>query len=195
MDASGFDGLTRALVASSSRRATVGALVAALGLSRAFSDHLEAEAAKRKYLRRNYYGCMGFGQKCRGKDGKCCSGICQGRRPKKSKRDKSRCLGHDAATCLPGQMHSSCSGTTVPCTTSTGEAGFCATTTGNAAYCVADAHCWYCTRDTDCQPYCGPQAACFRCTGVCGESGSTACGGPGSCIGFPPPIPGELFPL
>ena len=78
-----------------------------------------------------------------------------GQEAEKGEKDTSKCVGHDQSTCQPGQMESVCGGTTVQCTTSTGDAtGLCETTTGNAAYCVANARCWPCTKDTDCQPFC-----------------------------------------
>ena len=67
----------------------------------------------RQKLKRNAFGCVNVGGKCRGKDGNCCSGICDGKKPKKGKKDTSRCAGHDASTCLAGQ--DTCAGTFFPC--------------------------------------------------------------------------------
>ena len=191
MDASRFDALSRSLGSHACRRGLLGGVLVTLG--RGVLPLVNSEAkqrhrrTKRKKLQRNEFGCISVGRACRGKDTNCCSGICKGKKPKKGEKDKSKCVGHDASTCLPGQMESVCGGTDLLCTTSTGDTkGLCETTTGNAAYCVANARCWPCSKDADCHPFCGLQAACFRCAGFCADTGGTVCGGQGNCPGFPP---------
>jgi hypothetical protein len=119
-------------------------------------------------------GCVNVGGKCRGNDANCCSGICDGKKPKKGKKDRSRCQAHDASTCQPGQSPEVCGDEDVVCTTSGGEKGMCATTTGNAGYCFNAVQLnGSCTRDTDCQDGVGPSAACIHCL----SSGETHCVG------------------
>jgi hypothetical protein len=189
MDASHFDAMSRSLGADASRRGLLGGVLATLSLggrSRAKSTaKTRHQGTKRKKLQRNQFGCVNVGGKCRGKASNCCSGICQGKKPKRGERDKSRCVGHDAATCLPGQTACDGTGGFVPCTTSAGEAGDCYTTTGNAAYCSTSTACVSCRTDVDCRPFCGPQAACTPCAVGCEQTGGTACSGIGDCV-FPP---------
>jgi hypothetical protein len=118
-----------------------------------------------------------FGKACRGKDGNCCSGICQGKNPKRGKKDKSRCVAHDSSTCQAGDNGEICGGLeNVSCTTSTGDPGLCHTTTGNAGYCPSFLQCAVCQRDSDCEEIFGAGAACLLCGG-CAEG--TICGGLG----------------
>jgi hypothetical protein len=127
----------------------------------------------------NAFGCVDVGKPCRGADGLCCSGICEGKKPKKGRRDRSRCIAHDESTCLPGQRQERCgSGSNVDCTTSTGNTGgLCNTTTGNAGFCHASSVDFVCATDTECQAVCGPRAACV----ICGTE--TMCASPdeGAC--------------
>ncbi|MCD6029833.1 MAG: hypothetical protein K0S78_2007 [Thermomicrobiales bacterium] len=178
MDAHRFDTLTRSLTGSSSRRILLRAIVGApLGLVLAQRPDM-ARAKRRKKPKFNEYGCLEVGQPCAGKDARCCSGICRG---KKGKRGTATCVGHDTGGCRAGQLD--CGGISVPCTTSTGNAGGCYTTTGNAGYCASDGDCFPCNKDADCRPFCGPRAACMRCETGCSGIG-TLCLGPGGCI-FP----------
>jgi hypothetical protein len=126
----------------------------------------------------NEFGCVDVGKPCRGKDRLCCSGVCQGRKPKKGKRDTSRCVAHDASTCQAGQQEEFCGGaTTVACITNSGQDGECNTTTGKAPFCTYGGDCFACRKDADCQPDFGPAAACITCTG-CPTTGGTACAVP-----------------
>ena len=188
MDGSRFDSLTRALGDNSSRRSVVAALVAAFGLAALFGDRLEAEANRRRKRNRakpNAFGCLNVGQKCRGKDLKCCSGLCQGKKPKKAEKDTSRCVGHHASTCRADQQRPECGGAEDSrCTNATGIPGLCAVTTGNAGYCLHDVDCYPCRKDTDCEPFCGAGAACIPCAGLCANHGGTACAGIDECV-FP----------
>jgi len=187
MDAERFDRLTRVVTEVSSRRGifrSVAAGLAGLAGLGGFADlrlgaDLDAEARrKRKKAQPNAFGCLNVGQKCNGKDAKCCSGICKSKKGKKGKKDKSKCVAHDASTCLPGQHVPQCSGTgIVECTTSAGLPGACFTTTGNAAYCATGVlECFPCKSDVDCQAVCGPRAACIPCAAECAAEGGTLCG-------------------
>jgi hypothetical protein len=171
-----FDAMTRLLATGSSRRAL--ALLAA-GLGVLSTQTLPTSAKKNKKPKPNEFGCLNVGQKCRGNDSKCCSGLCEGKKPKHGKKDKSRCVGHDESTCLAGQQTECSESQGAQCTTSAGTHGGCQTTTGNAAYCadLGARKCVVCQRDVDCQALCGPQAACIQCLG-CSTSGGTACVGP-----------------
>jgi hypothetical protein len=186
MDAPSFDRLTRAIGIVSSRRQFGTALAVLAAGAATWAERAPAKQGKKrkKKLKLNQFGCVNVGGKCRGKDGVCCSGICEGKKPKKRKRDKSHCVGHDARTCPPGQTPSVCSqvGLDVPCTTGAGLPGHCATTTGEAAYCAFEVKCFACQKDADCIPFCGPQAACILCTPECLDGGlTTACVGPRAC--------------
>jgi hypothetical protein len=191
MNAIRFDTLSRSLMAGSSRRTVLGGWAATLGvlvLSR--SEPVTAKKSKRKKrLRFNQFGCVDVGGTCRGNSDNCCSGICEGKRPKKGKKDKSRCVGHDATSCGIGDTLAFCGGTDVGCTTSSGDMGDCATTTGNAPFCQGDGACLPCTKDADCIAQCGLKAACVVCpTSVCLTGGiSTLCVSPeaGGCSDFP----------
>jgi hypothetical protein len=104
-----------------------------------------AKKNKQEKLKFNEFGCVDVGGKCRGNDANCCSNICEGKKPKKGKKDKSRCVGHDEQGCRAGQKEDGCGGFNggfnVSCTTSSGDPGLCNTTTGNAGYCAGDGAC------------------------------------------------------
>jgi hypothetical protein len=180
MDAHRFDDIVRRLAPVASRRGVLRGLVSGgLGLSLTRVPWLAA-ARKRKRrrtpLQRNAFGCVDVGKPCRGKDSVCCSGICEGKKPKPGKKDRSRCVAHDAQGCLAGQQQEACGGgADVPCTTASGQAGLCNITTGNAPYCAAGAALVPCTHDADCQTVCGPRAACILCPN---SSVSPLCVGP-----------------
>jgi hypothetical protein len=197
MDASRFDRLARSFGTGSSRRRLLRLGAVALGLGVAAGPAGEETLAKKKKIKKNEFGCVNVGGKCRGKDNKCCSGICKGKKPKKGEKDKSKCQAHDTGVgCVAGQQSAFCrigsvlemgldsEGMEVPnCTTAAGVPGTCETTTGNAPYCVFTGECFSCSKDTDCEGVCGPQAACVRCVG-CDETGGTGCVGPAknSCL-------------
>ena len=157
---------------------TAGGLAASVTRLRSPAD-AAATKKRKKPLRRNAFGCVDVGEKCRGADSVCCSGICQGKKPKKGQKDTSRCIAHDAGICQPGQGSTFCGGSVFEsCESSTGEPGECETTTGKVGYCVrSQILCSPCAKDADCVPQCGADAACIRCVG-CGAG--TACVGPGS---------------
>lgn len=174
MDADRFDRLSRAAARVLTRRAMAGILGVGFLALPCLTDARKKKRRKRKQkIRRNAFGCVNVGRFCKS-NGQCCSGICNG---------KKRCRAHDSGGCQAGQ--DVCAGTTVPCTTGTGDAGLCVRTTGNAGYCSFSGRCTTpsCQKDADCQELCGPQAACIVCEGDC-HSGRTVCVGPadGSCI-------------
>jgi hypothetical protein len=168
MDATSLDTLARTLGNGASRRMVLGGVLAAFGLLNAGSV---ARKKKRKPLKRNQFGCVNVGAKCRGNDANCCSGICEGEKPKKRKKDRSRCAGHDARTCQAGQ--DTCAGPFFPCVSSRSATARCVITTGNAPYCAGDVFCRSCARDTDCSAEeFETGAACIVCAS-CPET--TAC--------------------
>jgi hypothetical protein len=169
MNPSHFDAWTRrqfGLAVSS-------ALAAMLGMR---SPELVRAKKRQIKLQRNAFGCVDVGGKCRGSDAYCCSGICEGKKPKQGKKDTSRCVAHDGGTgCRAGQIEDGCADgvADIACTTNTGQPGVCNTTTGNAAYCVHAASCDVaCQKDADCRELCGSAAACIVCNGCLG---GTAC--------------------
>jgi hypothetical protein len=168
MDGSHFDALARSIRHTSSRRTILAGLgslcVAALGNAGV------AEARKRKKKPQpNAYGCLDVGQKCGGSDARCCSGICQGKKPKKGKPDKRVCAAHNVLTCAAGQ--DSCLQGNQACGTS----GLCLQTTGKADYCGNLGICAVCQGDADCEAMKGPGAACVICAAACPGTGGTAC--------------------
>jgi hypothetical protein len=180
-----FDRLTRTFAGSTSRRDIIRGLASALGLgltAAASPGGADAKKKKRKKNKpkKNEFGCLDVGKKCNGKNSKCCSGICKGKRPKKGKKDKSKCIAHNVGSCQADQ--DACSQSDIPC----GTAAICFRTTGKASFCAAleAAQCFPCTKDADCQEGCGPDAACIVCA-ECGLTGNTACAGVESCA-FPP---------
>ena len=130
-------------------------------LARVLAEPAEA-GNRRRAPQLNELGCVDVGKACRGKDELCCSGICQGRKPKRGKRDRSKCIAHNTGGCLPGQE-----AVATPC----GTGGFCATTTGNAGFCYmpATGRCTNCRKDVECETVLGPGSACvvngFACPG------------------------------
>jgi hypothetical protein len=195
MDAHRFDQLTRIATHAASRRgllnsgvASLAGLIALRGLgsgSTAARVRGKTHRGKGNGPQPNAFGCDSVGKSCRGKDSKCCSGICQGKKPKRGEPDRTRCVAHDASTCLKGQYSKLCTpgATDIKCTTSGGVKGLCTTTTGNAPYCFAESQgaCAPCHRDTDCEAFCGAGAACMQCFVGCPTTGGTACVGLTSC--------------
>ena len=191
MDGSRFDRWTESLSAGSPRRGVLRVLTgAALSLSGAsIPGEVGARSKrKRKKLNRNQFGCVNVGGRCRGKDHVCCSGICQGKKPKKGEHDHSRCKAHDVGVLENGgggcrAQDESLSGD-VYCTTSAGEEnGLCWRTTGNAGHCGLGSVCVPCRKDTDCVAACGAGAACAVNPNACGGtgvfcSGTTLCDEP-----------------
>ena len=185
MDPQRFDALIQALPAAS-RRSVLAGIASGLAalMPLATSNNAAAKQGKKRTrpLRRNAFGCVSVGQACRGDDDNCCSGRCNGPKPKKGAKDTSRCVAHNASTCLSGQTNPFCGGAdNVTCLASTGDIGQCLTTTGGAPYCAKEADCFPCQKDSDCVPVCGAPAACFACGARCPQTGGTACAGIGAC--------------
>lgn len=181
-----FDNLIRTLPAVS-RRGVLARLAAGLLGVLLVWPGVESAAKKsgkqrqrQKKLQRNVFGCVEVGQACRGNDNNCCSNVCLGEKPRKGKKDTSRCLAHDETTCLPGQNPATCAGVNVTCQTSTQKTGVCVTTTGNAAYCAGRGRCFTCKQDKDCFDLCGAGAACVPCPDECPVEG-TICAGVEEC--------------
>lgn len=181
-----FDFFTRSLTFTdgATRRGIFSEIAAALALGSILPRVAEAKQSSRKNRKTrkkplvfNAFGCIDVGQRCRGSGANCCSGICNGRKPKKGERDKSRCVAHDTGECTATDRKCA-SG---PCTTTVGRAGGCTTTTGNAPYCADLISGFPCSRDADCQPYCGPLAACIVCVTAASPEGVLHCAGPGEC--------------
>ena len=164
MDESRFDAWTR-------RRFGLSAVRAAAALFGLVSVGVPdgSRAKGRKKLKRNSFGCVDVGKPCRGRDTQCCSGICQGKKPKRGEKDKSTCVAHNTGGC--GTHGDWCAGVDVPCGPNQGN--FCFQTTGKAGFCAAGGPCVDCKKDTDCEATKGPGAAPVVCA-LCPGSG-TAC--------------------
>ena len=191
MNGNRFDTLTQGFAHASSRRLVLSRVAAGL-LAIAGMRLLDAASAKQRQRRRkrkkkplsfNEFGCINVGGKCRGKDELCCSGICQGKKPKQGKRDKRTCAAHNSGICTPqttlcvNELEAEC-GFGCLCALTTGNAGFC----GNFFYLISNDidPCRVCTKDTDCQAEFGPGAACIDlrvdfCAMLCPDTGGTAC--------------------
>jgi hypothetical protein len=184
MHATRFDALTRSLGTGASRRGALAGVLGALGALGAGALPLVTGLAKSKKSRNrkknrpkpNAYGCLNVGQKCNGKNSKCCSGICQGKKPKRGKKDKRRCVAHDTGGCVVSERQ--CGAKVPTCTTSVNRVGGCLTTTGNGPYCADFITGHLCSKDADCRAVCGPLAACF--IDVC-DNNRGHCAGPGEC--------------
>jgi hypothetical protein len=167
MDEHRFDAFARSLGDASSRRGLLRGLAGApLGFAVNRVSGVAAAKRNKKKPQLNAFGCLNVGQKCRGNSGLCCSGICQGKKPKQGKKDKSQCVAHDTGECQADQ--DSClaeeeilCGATSACTRTTGKASFC----GGAGTCIT------CQKDTDCQALgFGERAACVLCRSKCPET-------------------------
>lgn len=191
MDATRFDRFTRALTATPSRRILLQSLAGVLGVAPALPQGAVRAKKRKSKVLLNALGCVSVGGKCRGQDTLCCSGICQGQKPKKGKPDKSRCVAHDVRgctaerrACIAGALLSSCSDT-ANCIVTTGNASFCAEGVANAD--LEDV-CRPCRKDSDCEALgFGAGAACviLRTEGLCGASCEDVEGNAGTAC-FPP---------
>ena len=180
MDDTRFDALTRSFAAGVSRRTILGGVLATVGLG-ALSPTVDAarkKKKKKKKLQLTAFGCVDVGKPCRGKDSKCCSGICQGKKPKKGKKDKSKCVAHHQSTCTAA--HRACTGNPQPSCNPDHPQAICYRTTGQAGFCGLDVipGCIPCRKDADCHQQLGEGSACVVCS-ACPD-------GKGMCI--PPGI-------
>jgi hypothetical protein len=178
MDAAGFDTLARSLQRHIARRTALGVLGGGLAALLTRVGPGDASARKKQKHKKkpklNEFGCVNVGGKCRGKNGLCCSGICQGKKPKKGKKDKSKCVAHNTGGCQPGE--DACNAVDVPCNGGSGFPGLCLRTTGQAGFCGGSTDCRDCRKDSDCEATDGPGAACVVCPGCVQFSGGiTAC--------------------
>lgn len=169
MDGSRFDLLARALATRSARRSVTRLVAVAAGLA---SGRVvaTAQAKGKKKPTPNAYGCLSVGQPCKGKDALCCSGLCQGKKPKKGKKDKRKCAARNSGGCVSAQ--DSCAvDKNVPCLSN----GVCTRTTGEGNSCarLGVGECMACAKDADCLLW-GPGAACIVCPASCGTT-TTAC--------------------
>jgi hypothetical protein len=198
MDTNRFNEVASVLAAVPSRRDIVRGLFAT-GLGFGARRLPEAAAAKKKRKKKpqkpslNAFGCVNIGGTCRGNDDNCCSGLCQGKKPKKGRKDTSTCVAHNTggctaerSACFTGNESSLC-----------GPAAICLATTGNAGFCAAsvfsqEVNCRPCGKDQDCEAAgFGQGSACVlvnqgfcaasdtNCSGINGSSG-TACLPPGA---------------
>jgi hypothetical protein len=173
MDADRFDRLTLVLAGAVSRRAFSQVFAFACGLSALGRPDLSRAKNKKKKSRSNDFGCLDVGKKCAGKSSSCCSNVCQGKRPKQGKKDKSRCVAHNVGGCQPGE--DSCTEVDELC----GTGGLCFRTTGKASFCGGVVACMVCRKDTDCHAIHGAGAACVVCESCIAIDGSrTACTSP-----------------
>jgi hypothetical protein len=180
LDGKAFDQVARRLATSFSRRGlwgiatgtALGAVVARLPLAADAKKRKRRNKGKRKPgLQRNGFGCVDIGKPCRGNNANCCSGICDGEKPKKGKKDTSRCVAHNVGECQADQ--DVCRGIGAAC----GDGGACFRTTGNASFCGDGGQCVACQKDADCEAM-GflAGAACVDCAEDCQDiSGGTAC--------------------
>jgi hypothetical protein len=78
-----FEHLTRTISTMLSRRAIAGTLgLGALNLPGLVEA--KKKRKKKKKIKKNQFGCVDVGKFCTD-DGQCCSGICQGKKPKKGR--------------------------------------------------------------------------------------------------------------
>lgn len=184
MKSEAFDTLTQSLIGVTTRRGFLRPLLALGAIPGIQAVIPFAAAAKKKHkkhkknkkLKKNAFGCVDFGNACKGNDDNCCSGICDGKKPKKGKKDKSKCVAHNEGRCEPG--FDACLGVEAEC----GTAGFCFQTTGKAGFCATGTGvCSDCARDTDCEALGAPPgSACVVCQIACPETGGTVCFPPGA---------------
>jgi hypothetical protein len=182
MDSTRFDDFTRSLAGSRRSLVSGGLAVVAgrLGLSGANAKKKRKKKGKKaRKPQPNAFGCLDVGQPCNGDGTQCCSGICEGTKPKKGKPDKSRCVAHDAAICRGPDSDTCTTGVAHACNSSNFSCG-CLLTTGNAGFCGGPGStCRVCSKDADCQEEFGSGAACIVFGGICDvncpESGGTAC--------------------
>jgi hypothetical protein len=185
MHGSQFDNLIRSLTGSR-RRLLGGGVALVAGQLGVFGAGAKKKRKKRKLKKAkpNAFGCLNVGQPCNGDSGACCSGICDGTKPKKGKKDSSRCVAHDVGICTPGS--NACTFEGVGACHPSNPDCYCLRTTGNAPFCGAtgdigelELFCRDCRQDTDCHEEFGPDAACAIFDGICGgscpDTGGTAC--------------------
>ena len=163
MDGHGFDLLTKRLALLTTRRQGFRTVLAGAGVAGLLGLETEDAAA----------ACGGAGKRCK-KGNQCCSGICQGKKPKKGKKDRSVCVAHHEDICTAA--HRACTGDPRPNCNPDHPQATCFRTTGQAGYCGLDVipACIPCRKDTDCHEPLGEGSACVVCS-ACPE-------GKGMCV-------------
>jgi hypothetical protein len=206
MDADRFDHFARTLTSHASRRVALVGLASgwlAAGSLALRGPQAEAKKKHKKHKKHhlqdpslNAFGCVDVGQACAGNDSLCCSGTCDGGKPKKGKRDTSLCAAHHTGGCTLATTYCSAGALISKCGASGADAR-CQTTTGNASFCAnvenfigSAPQCRTCDKDADCEAITGPGSACvvfeggpncdskFACTRR-GSSNGTTCLPPG----------------
>jgi hypothetical protein len=176
MNAARFDALLRTHSARASRRSALAGLASGLLLvgPPAFGEH-EARAKKKHKKRKphhmrkpslNAFGCVDVGKACGGNDNICCSGRCDGNKPKPGKKDMRTCVAHHTGDCTREKTFCTANTLDSKCGP-TGADAYCQTTTGNADFCanvenfsLLSSLCRSCARDSDCDAITGPGSAC-----------------------------------
>jgi hypothetical protein len=157
------------------RRSLLGALIAGVLFPAATPAKKRRKRRRRNKPTPNAVGCLDVGVACRGNSGACCSGICLGKKPRRRKKDTSRCAEHNTGGCL---LENDSCGLDIP-NTPCGVNGFCVRTTGSANVCAnfLEGRCAACRRDEDCQEALGPGAACMLCINgsLCPSTGGRLC--------------------
>jgi hypothetical protein len=206
MDGIQFDMLSRGLARALSRR-RLGGLSIGLGLASLLPSgslsargprpdkhgHHGHKGKKHKKHRNtplvlNQFGCLDVGGRCQGNSANCCSGVCQGTKPKRGENDKSVCVAHNQDGCTP-ERNGCVVGTALSACNPANPVAFCLVTTGNAGFCgnvagLSPANCQLCTKDTDCVAFgFPPGSACVLfdggCSSNCPTTGTRACIPPG----------------
>lgn len=169
-----------ALASWSRRRFGYGAARLATALLALEADrpaHITAskKQKKRKKPPLNAYGCLNVGQRCRGNSDRCCSGICDGKKPKRGKRDRSRCVAHDIGPCTAED--DKCINPPGPTCNPAKPFSQCYRTTGAASFCGDSSvgGCIDCRKDADCVEFgFGERSACVVCESCPGDV-ATSC--------------------
>jgi hypothetical protein len=198
MDGSRFDAATRSLAKGVSRRLALAGMIGALATPSRFQIGVARKKKKKpgkksSPLRLNQFGCVDVGSPCRGNGANCCSGLCQGVKPRPGKKDSSRCVGHNEDSCTPARNRCTVADPASAACNPANAAAFCTVTTGNGVFCasnagISEANCRPCARDSDCTAAGFPVgSACIvvsgggpGCVGLtCVSSGGRACAPPG----------------
>ncbi len=184
MEGRHFDDLIRSLFASR-RSLFAGAAMVAVG----WLGSMDAEARSRHGKKRkhkktpatqpifNQFGCLDVGQPCAGDSSQCCSGVCEGKPPKKGKPDTRVCAAHNAGACTTSRNRCTSVDPGLAVCNPNSQFAACLVTTGNAPFCGTlfnfdpAVTCQTCTRDADCL------AIGFPSGSACVQLGGTFCNG------------------
>lgn len=173
MDGSHFDDLLRSLTRP--RRSLLGGSLALatgwLGVS-AIDAKKKRKHKKRKAKKAkpNEFGCLELGDPCQSED-QCCSGICEGKKGKKT------CRAHDTGTCDQTAV-GYCEAENPNLTVCNGGNCLCFATTAGSNVCTNNVTCTDCKRDADCLALgfprgsaCAPVGGDLACDVLCPETG------------------------